>query len=470
MSVYTRINELFDIKTLLQTRNPIREALGITKVELDKGKGSNSIQLHIEEQTRGRQRILLYDTDKEGKSYGYFRYDNRTYTNDSGDVIQFIANRLKSKKTHDAISFLNRYHYRSQVEEWKKHEDFAITTKNRNGSKSMPLQLDELHNLRDISQTILAEAEHYLETHRKIENDVIMSPLFVETIMLYEHTVETETGPIVFTNTLFPKFDIQTNEIKGAEVKTAARTNNNFCLGRDEMLWHSNKPETVNKIVVCESAIDALSHFQLNPKDNQNTWYFSTNGNFYPSRQGWLYQCISAEGLHPEEYSLVLAFDRDHQGFQYDLSMINKVLEDRHPSTSVGVQEFFTLDNIDGKPCLRFHCTNQTTNQAVQQWFFNIQDHFNENALAKRENGMIHIHNSNDRLNLVFPSVGKMKDVTMRLSSSLVRNIPILSNSNIKIEKANFKGKGFKDWNEVVQKNTQKQKVEGKKQARSKKA
>ena len=138
MSIYNRISEIFDVKDLLQTKNPIRNRLGITKVELDKGKGSNSIQIHITEEDRGKQRILLFDHDREGKNFGHFRYNNRTFQNDSGDIIQFIANRLEGRKLNDAIKLLNSYNYKINAPDWKKHTDFEVSSKKNGKSNTRP--------------------------------------------------------------------------------------------------------------------------------------------------------------------------------------------------------------------------------------------------------------------------------------------------------------------------------------------
>ncbi|MEM7485710.1 MAG: hypothetical protein AAF348_10935 [Bacteroidota bacterium] len=448
MSIYSRISEIFDVKDLLQTKNPIKKELGITKVELDKGKGSGSIQLHITEENRGKQRVLLFSQDKSGKDFGHFRYNNRTYQNDNGDIVQFIANRLESKRLNDAIKLLNKHNYRTNASKWKENKDFEIVSKKNRQSGSKPLDIEKFDNLRTINELILNEEKHYLQK-RNVSNDVLLDPKFIDRVMVYDNTVNTSNGPVTFTNTFFPKFD-DNNTIVGAEIKTGAKTNNNLCLGIDCMLWNSNKPETVDKVALFESAIDAISHYQMDPSGNKNTWYFSTNGNFYETRQNWLWEKIESSGLNKNDYTLVLAMDRDLDGFIYDLAVYNKVLQDQYPNAGQEQQAFFSIGNDNGRPSIDFHTHHPKLTQEVNEWFFNLQDHFNAIYINSNENHHINIKSSNDRISLVFPSKSKLEDAGKRISASLARNIPALNKSNVRTHKASYLGKPVEDWNAAL--------------------
>jgi len=462
MSIYNRINEIFDIKDLLQTKNPIRKHLGITKVALDKGKGSNAIQIHITEQDRGKQRLLLFDHDRTGKSYGHFRYNNRTFQNDSGDVIQFIANRLKGRRLNDAIKLLNSYNYKTFASQWKDNKDVEISdTKNRK-PHTKALAIEDFENLRGIDTLVLSEQPHYLEK-RDISNDILLHPKFIDTIMVYDMTITTKTGPITFTNIFFPKYDGDNKNILGAEIKTGAKTNNNLCLGLDHLMWSANKPDHVEKVAVFESAIDALSHYQMHQNENLKTWYFSTNGNFYPARQSWFFERLENHGLNFENYTLILGTDRDYDGFVYDLAMCNHVLAAASPDKGQNPQEFFFIGNVEGKPAIVFHSHHLELNKNVQDWFFNIQDHFNNQYVNQHDNHHISIKAANERISLIFPSKAKLVNASKRLSSSLLRNVPLLEKSHIKVHKATYSGKPLKDWNAALGLKTSKhQKTRGK--------
>jgi len=449
MSIYNRISEIFDVKDLLQTKNPIRTRLGITKVELDNGKGSGSIQIHITEESRGKQRILLLDQDREGKSFGHYRYNNRTFHNDSGDIVQFIANRIEGGKLNDAIKLLNSYNYKINANDWRAHKDFEVSSKKNRKPNTHPLELEKFTDLRGIYKLILAEEPHYLEK-RHVSNDILLHPKFIDRVMVYDNTVETLNGPVTFTNVFFPKYDEQEMKIVGAEIKTGAKTNNNLCLGLDHLMWSSNKPERVERVAIFESAIDALSHYQMNQNDNGNTWYFSTNGNFYESRQSWFFDALDKNGLNPENHILVIGTDRDYDGLVYDMAIYNRTLASELPDKGQTPQEFFSVGNIEGKAAIHFHSHHMEVNRNVQDWFFHIQDHFNNQYVNGNDNHHIGITASNDRISLIFPSKSKLKDATKRLSASLLRNIPLLKKSNIRVHKASHSGKPLKDWNAAL--------------------
>ena len=447
MSIYSRISELFDIKDLLQTKNPIRKAIGITKVEIDKGKGKGSIQIHITEETRGKQRILLFDQDQQGKSFGHYRYTNRTYQNDSGDIVQFIANRLKGNRLNDAVKLLNKHDYQNNAVKWKKDVDFEVSKPGNRNRETKPIDLEKFDNLRDIDKLIMEEQPHLLEK-RNISNDVLLHPNFVGKVKVYDATVPTAKGPITFTNVFFPKYN--KDKILGAEIKTGAKSNSNLNLGIDYLLWHSNKPESVEKVALFESAIDAISHFQMNPDSNSNTWYFSTNGNFYEAKQSFFFEALKGNALTPDNYTLILGTDRDYEGLNYDFAVYNHALSSIYPDKGQSKQEFFSMAHIDGMPSIQFHSHDNKLNTSVNAWFFNIQDYFNNIYVNDRDNHHITIKSSNDRINLVFPSKTKLQNASKKLSASILRNIPVLKSSNIKSHKATYMGKPQKDWNQAL--------------------
>lgn len=457
MSTYNRISEIFDVKDLLQTNNPIRKHLKITNVTLDKGKGSGSIQVHITEKNRGEQRVLLFNKDSRGRDLGSYWYTNRTYHDDRGDVIQFIANRLKGKRLNDAIKLLNHFNYRGNAEKWKEKTDFEVANHKNKKSSSKPLKIEDFKNLQSIDKLILENKSHYLEK-RNIANETLLHPKFVDRVMVYDNTVESSKGTFNFTNIFFPKYCPKETQILGAEIKTGAKTNNNLCLGIDHLMWASNKPETVEKVALFESAIDAISHYQMNPEENANTWYFSTNGNFYPARQAWFYEQLDKNQLNPKDYILILAMDRDYDGLLYDMAVFNNTLANHLPDKYQATQSFFSTQHIGDKISLQFNCHHPKVNKDVSEWFMKLQDYFNEKYIINNENKYITLEASDDTINLLFPSKSKLKDASKRLSASLARNIPIIKKSNVKIDKARYKGIPVKDWNEVLTLSTSKNK------------
>lgn len=82
-----------------------------------------------------------------------------------------------------------------------------------------------------------------------------------------------------------------------------------FAGGGEKTFWYSTPRDPVTRLVVTESAIDALSHYQLQPQTN--TRYMSFAGELSP-RQVVLLQ-KAAQKL-PSSGEVVLAVDRDERG------------------------------------------------------------------------------------------------------------------------------------------------------------
>jgi hypothetical protein len=108
-------------------------------------------------------------------------------------------------------------------------------------------------------------------------------------------------------NTVFPHFDGA--GLCGYEIKNRGFTG--FAAGGQKGLWFSQTRRDDRRLILTESAIDALSHAALFPDAEDRTRYASLGGK--PStRQMGLLQTSIAE--LPEEAELVAAFDADPAG------------------------------------------------------------------------------------------------------------------------------------------------------------
>ena len=108
-------------------------------------------------------------------------------------------------------------------------------------------------------------------------------------------------------NTVFPHFD--TVELCGYEIKNRGFTG--FAAGGQKGLWFSHTRPDDRRLVLTESAIDALSYATLFPEPEDRTRYASLGGR--PSlRQMGLVQ--TAVTKLPEGGEIVAAFDADEAG------------------------------------------------------------------------------------------------------------------------------------------------------------
>lgn len=111
-----------------------------------------------------------------------------------------------------------------------------------------------------------------------------------------------------FGNALFVHRDAA--GISGFEKKNRGFTG--FATGGEKTFWYSTPGEPVVRLIVAESAIDALSYFQLNPQ--RSTRYMSFAGEM-STRQVSLLQQATAK--LPKAGEVVLAVDRDAAGDKF---------------------------------------------------------------------------------------------------------------------------------------------------------
>ena len=136
----------------------------------------------------------------------------------------------------------------------------------------------------------------YLEQDRSVPTIVLWSPRFVGRMRMDSRG-----------NTVFPHFD--TAGLCGYEIKNRGFTG--FATGGEKGLWFSNTRRDDRRLVLTESAIDALSYAALFPDADDQTRYASLGGK--PSRrQMGLLQATIAK--LPEGAEVVAAFDADPAG------------------------------------------------------------------------------------------------------------------------------------------------------------
>lgn len=103
-------------------------------------------------------------------------------------------------------------------------------------------------------------------------------------------------------NAAFPHYD--QDGLTGYELKNEGFTG--FAKGGEKALWHSSNLGTARRVVICESAIDCMSHCQAS--GDQNSAYVSIGGAMSDKQRELLRDKISAA------QGVVIATDRDEAG------------------------------------------------------------------------------------------------------------------------------------------------------------
>jgi hypothetical protein len=136
----------------------------------------------------------------------------------------------------------------------------------------------------------------YMEQDRCLPAVVLSSPRFAGRMRI-DHR----------GNTVFPHFD--NAGLCGYEIKNRGFTG--FAAGGEKGLWFSHTQPDDRRLILAESAIDALSHAVLFPDAEDQTRYASLGGK-PNSKQPGLLQATFA--MLPEGSEIVAAFDADEAG------------------------------------------------------------------------------------------------------------------------------------------------------------
>jgi len=135
----------------------------------------------------------------------------------------------------------------------------------------------------------------YLENERGITGDILASERFAGRVRIQQP----------YGNAIFPHFDAE--GLSGYEIKNKGFTG--FSPGGCKALWLSQEWDSDNRLVFCESAIDALSLAILEPLED--TRYASIGGKPSPLQQELIGGAIART---PRNAEIVSAMDADAEG------------------------------------------------------------------------------------------------------------------------------------------------------------
>ena len=208
----------------------------------------NSAVLHHE---LGDKIIVATDTD------GHGIYFSITDDADNGTIIDFIQNR----------SSVGLSEVRQELRNWND----LPRTQSANFipiDKPQPVRSDRLKIIKAASSFKLVQSHPYLEK-RGIFQSIQKSDRFIWTVAIDNRG-----------NAIFPHYD--TNGMTGFTVKNENYTG--FSKGGTKALWRSQTNSGDRRLVITESAIDAMSYHQLHCQDNPHTRYISTGGTISSSQ------------------------------------------------------------------------------------------------------------------------------------------------------------------------------------------
>ena len=157
--------------------------------------------------------------------------------------------------------------------------------------------------------------------HRGIDNETLKCPFFTGKIFNVQNPVIREgrfVGHAKFINTAFPYQENLNGKIVGLEERNFDFKGHGVNSNKHVGVWVSNPPAKIDQVIIVESALDALSHYQLNKPPN--ALYFSTGGQLTTDQIQTIHRIAGEAGIH-QQSRINLGFDKDKFGATYDLKI-----------------------------------------------------------------------------------------------------------------------------------------------------
>jgi 5S rRNA maturation endonuclease (ribonuclease M5) len=233
---------------------------------------------------KAEDKIIIATDSKDGHSV-YFSVRNES---DNGGIIDFVQRRQG----------LNLGQVRKELRPWigEASQQRPRKPEAERPRKPEASTADRQQVLRVWMQMQETSGKHpYLEKERQLKAKTLEDPRFKAVVRMDGRG-----------NALFPHYD--RNGITGFEIKNKDFTG--FSKGGQKALWYSTNIGHSKKIVIVESAIDAMSHAQLS-KDKE-TAYISTGGSM-SEQQRELVQAALTKATE-RGAKIVIATDADEQG------------------------------------------------------------------------------------------------------------------------------------------------------------
>ena len=243
----------------------------------------------------GDKIVVATDTDGHGI---YFSVRDDA---DNGTIIDFVQNR----------SNLRLGGVRKELRSWR-NEPRVQTSKFIPRDKPQPITSERLKVIKAASSFKVVQSHPYLEK-RGISQSILQSDRFNGTVAVDSRG-----------NAIFPHYDGD-----GLTGFTAKSDNyQGFSKGGTKALWRSKPQEGDRRLVITESAIDAMSYHQLFTDQNPHTRYISTGGTI-SNKQLELIKTAMAD-ITKIGGEIVIATDNDMAG-----NKLAQTLSKKAPSQSL---------------------------------------------------------------------------------------------------------------------------------------
>ncbi|WP_223654494.1 toprim domain-containing protein [Hymenobacter psoromatis] len=306
----------------------------------------------------GLDQVIIYKNPA-----GDYLYFNRADDRDKGSVIDFLKHRIENPRIDGVMATPGKNIWASVIENAKRFLNLPAaerSTSHQLQQRIEPVQRGDAYVPDFLRKTTPLTDTAYL-MHRGLSPETLASPLFAGRILNHVHTGETKDGrPYKFVNTAFPQ--LYQDSIVGLEIKANGFKGQAADSLNSAALWLSNTNSKTTTLVVAESAIDALSHYQL--KQPTNALYASTSGQLTDNKVTELKHLVENNNLK----TVKLALDNNLEGHLFDTRMIVGLAR---PATPMGIVRTLpglitvAIHSVQDEPVSRLHREAKAYNQQV---------------------------------------------------------------------------------------------------------
>jgi hypothetical protein len=269
-----------------------------------------------------QDRIIIMDP-RNVANQGYWNPEDDT---DKGTLINFVKRRLGTifpRQAHSSdVANVNRVLY-----QYLRLDPF-VRQRNRQQVNFETLENLETADFSLANYKLLPLLQTGFFTSRYIDLETLKLPEFSGKIFNVQHLDPNKPGPR-YTNTAFPFYGAADNKIVGLEIRNIKFKGHAEGSDRSRGVWHSNMPAKLERIVMVESALDALAYQEF--KKQTNNLYVSYGGNL-TLNQIQTIKNLKARGNPARNFHFVISSDNDKKGAYYDLMFIRELAAERLPS------------------------------------------------------------------------------------------------------------------------------------------
>jgi hypothetical protein len=260
----------------------------------------------------GLDQVIIYKN-----TAGDYLYFNRADDRDKGSVIDFLKHRIENPRIDGITAAPGKNIWASVIENAKRFLHLPAAERRTSPQlqeRMEPVQRDEKYVPDFLRKTMPLTDTAYLNS-RGITNETLSSVYFAGRILNHVHEGIGKGGqPYKFVHTAFPQ--LYQSGIVGLEIKVNGFRGQAADSLNSAALWLSNTTTKTTTLVVAESAIDALSHYQL--KQPTNSLYASTSGQLTDNKVTEIKRLIENQALK----TVKLAMDNNLEGHLFDTKLI----------------------------------------------------------------------------------------------------------------------------------------------------